>query len=357
MDKKSICVIGQLPPPIHGLSVALQTILQNDLINENYSLHQVDIKNNKRFVTNFREILKMDVDLYYFTISQSKFGNIRDMIILNAILMKKKKIIVHYHGGYYKKMYDQMNVLQKRMNKKLLSRINIMVALSAGLKEIFSDVINSNKIRVCENYVEDSSLIDEEEFQHKMGTLENKPMVDVLYLSNFIKSKGYFDVLEAAERLKGKQIFFHFAGAFFNDAEKDEFFQYIETHGLEDHIKYHGLVKGDSKKELLKKCEVFVLPTYYPNEGQPISIIEAMGNGMTIITTKHGGIPDLVKEDNGYIVEAKSPEAIANRLEYLLANKSKLVDIGKNNRLIAMKKYRETHYIHRIDEIFKEVLE
>ncbi len=48
------------------------------------------------------------------------------------------------------------------------------------------------------------------------------------------------------------------------------------------------------KRKLLKECYIFALPTRYRNEGQPISILEAMGNGMFIITTDHAGIPDIV---------------------------------------------------------------
>ncbi len=48
----------------------------------------------------------------------------------------------------------------------------------------------------------------------------------------------------------------------------------------------------------------FALPTRYPNEGQPISILEAMGNGMFIITTDHAGIPDItVGTENGIVLK------------------------------------------------------
>ena len=39
---------------------------------------------------------------------------------------------------------------------------------------------------------------------------------------------------------------------------------------------YYGIVGGEQKRELLKKCYIFALPTRYPNEGQPISILEAI---------------------------------------------------------------------------------
>lgn len=47
MNKK-ICMVGQFPPPIHGLSYALETLFNSDLQKE-FTLEKVDIKNNKSF--------------------------------------------------------------------------------------------------------------------------------------------------------------------------------------------------------------------------------------------------------------------------------------------------------------------
>lgn len=41
-------------------------------------------------------------------------------------------------------------------------------------------------------------------------------------------------------------------------------------------VTYHGIVGGEAKRRLLKECYIFALPTRYPNEGQPISILEAI---------------------------------------------------------------------------------
>ena len=76
---------------------------------------------------------------------------------------------------------------------------------------------------------------------------------------------------------------------------------------LEEYVTYHCIVGGEAKRKLLKECYIFALPTKDPNEGQPISILEAMGNGMLIITTDHAGIPDIVKDGiNGLIIQKKN---------------------------------------------------
>lgn len=357
MTKNRVCIIGQFPPPLHGLSIALQTIVNSEEIKEKYVVENIDIKNNKRIISNLFKIVKTDADLYYFTISQSLFGNLRDMLILKLILIKKKKVVIHYHGGYYKKLYDKMNIFQKKINKVLISKIDIMIALSNGLKKLFVDVINPEKVRVCENYIEDSSIMSDDEFKDKLSTIKNKDKIEVLYLSNFIESKGYKEVLKAASNFKDQQVLFHFAGAFFEKKDEVDFMQFIEENRLQSVVKYHGVVRGAHKKTLLMQSNIFVLPTYYPNEGQPISIIEAMGNGLMILTTSHAGIPDIVNENNGFLINPKAPDEIVNCLNHMLLNKDTLISFARENRKVTLEKFREIHYLERIQSIFDEVLE
>ncbi|MCQ6558896.1 glycosyltransferase family 4 protein [Paenibacillus mendelii] len=353
---KRICLVGQFPPPIHGLSKALQTIIDSKYFNEKFDLSFVDITNNKKIAGHLGKVEQIDADVYYFTISHSKFGNLRDMFILWRLLRKKKKVVIHYHGGYYKELYKRFNPLQRLLNKKLISRIDVMIVLSKRLQDLFDDVLIPQKVRICENCIEDESLLSELEFKRKLSLLaEGKNRLEILYLSNFIKSKGYFELLRAAKALRSERVVFHFAGKFFNETDKAEFFNYVKHNGLEGYVQYHGIVSGDAKKDLLSRSDVFALPTYYPIEGQPISIIEAMGNGLTIISTNHAGIPDIVSSDNGYLVKQRSPEEIVTVVKNLLADNRKLIDFANENRRTALAKFKEIDYIKRLEVIMDEV--
>ena len=51
MNKKRICFIAQFPPPMHGLSKAVETLYNSELLNE-FEFEKVDITNNKQFFMN-----------------------------------------------------------------------------------------------------------------------------------------------------------------------------------------------------------------------------------------------------------------------------------------------------------------
>lgn len=352
---KKICVIGQFPPPINGLTKALSTFCHNERIQNKYQIQRVDISNNKQIIKHLQTLRKMDADVFYFAIAQSTLGNLRDMMVLKTLLRRKKKIIIHLHGGYYKQLYATFNSFQKKINQKLMSQVNIVIVLGEGLKNLFEDVIDLKKVRVCENFIEDESFLEEALFEKKMNEIINADRnLKVLYLSNFNEGKGYKDVLKAAKLVKDEPIEFHFAGAF--DQNEQEFFDYIKKNRLEEKVTYHGIVKGDEKKLLFLENDIFILPTYYQKEGQPISIIEAMGNGLSVITTNHAGIPDIVTEKNGFIVNKKVPNEIAEKLVELVKNKSKLTEYGYYNRAYALQNFKESDYIERLQLIFDEVL-
>jgi glycosyltransferase involved in cell wall biosynthesis len=319
MNVKKICFIAQFPPPMHGLSKAVET-LYNSEINRKFNssakfeFEKVNITDNKCFINNLIRISRSKADLFYFTISQTKGGNLRDLVILKMLRIHNKRCLIHLHGGYYRTLVDHdLPNWQKRANYKAISKLDGAIVLGPSLKWIFEGMLPSEKIYIVPNCVDDQYLVSDEDFKLKIDTIEQRTVKHVLYLSNFIRSKGYPEVLEMAklekERVEAggdRKFHFEFAGKFFEEAEKQFFKKYIKDNGLEDFVTYHGIVGGKQKQDLLKKCDIFALLTRYPNEGQPISILEAMGNGMMIITTNHAGIPDIVEDGvNGVVVDKK----------------------------------------------------
>lgn len=366
MSKKKICFVAQFPPPMHGLSKAVETLYNSELnneINSNSELEfeKVNITNNKQFLSNLIKISKSQADLFYFTISQTKGGNIRDLIILKLLELQHKKCLIHLHGGYYRQLVDNdMSSIQRSANYKAIKKLDGVIVLSKSLKKIFEGMIDKEKIFVVENCVDEQYLLTDEEITEKFNHFADEKVLHVLWLSNFIRSKGYPFVLEMAKSEKErvdaggeKRLHFDFAGKFFEDSEKEYFENYIKENKLEEYITYHGIVGGEKKRELLKKCYIFALPTRYPNEGQPISILEAMGNGMFIITTNHAGIPDIVEDGiNGILIKdiSKDYDCLKNIEVDFIYN------VIKNNRLTCKERFQEKKYVLKINDIFKHIL-
>lgn len=358
---KSICIIGQFPPPIHGLSKAIET-LYNSHLKDKYLFHKIDITNNKNIIKNLWKILISRNDLYYFTISQTKGGNWRDLLILKLIEYKKKKCIIHLHGGYYRQLIEKdCGNLQRRLNYSLIKKLDGCIVLGNMLQSIFKDMVDDSKIFTVPNCVDNEYLLPQNLIEEKINNIENNTTLHILYLSNFIESKGFKDVLNLAVIAKNakKNLHFHFAGKFYK--EEDHIFtqNFIQQNQLQEYVTFHGIVSGKNKNELLQLCHIFILPTRYPNEGQPISILEAMGNAMNIITTNHAGIPDITKDKvNGLVVDKNNINLneIYDYIQYLNQNRNVLQGIASTNYQTAITQYTEAQYISNLDRVFQIVL-
>ena len=365
---KKICFVAQFPPPMHGLSKAVETLYNSNLNADidphgEFEFEKVDITNNKNIIRNLIKISRSKADLFYFTISQTKGGNLRDLVIFKLLELQHKKCLIHLHGGYFRQLVDNdMAGWQRKANYSAISKLEGGIVLSNSLRSIFEGMMPEEKIHVVMNCVDTVFFPDEKKLIEKAERCED--VLHVLYLSNFIRAKGYPVVLEMAKMEKeridagvSQRYHFDFAGEFFEEEEREFFEHYIEENKLQSVVTYHGVVSGEKKIALLDMCRVFALPTRYPNEGQPISILEAMSNGMYILTTDHAGIPDIVTDRvNGTITDEENTSAAKylNRLDEL--SFEKIRHVGLNNVKSCKEKFTEQQYIDGMRRIYEEVL-
>lgn len=353
---KSICFLAQFPPPIHGLSKAVETLYKSRL-NTKYHFSKIDITNNKRIFHSLLSLMLSKSEIIYFTPSQTRGGNLRDLLFLKMIQLRGKKCIAHIHGGYYRHLVDNdLPSWQRKMNYSAVSQLARGIVLGHSLHNIFEGMLPDNRIFVCPNCVDDAFIAPT--IENKLVNIKENGTLHILYLSNFIESKGYREVLELAklteERGDTNKFVFHFAGKFFDSKEKDYFMEHSKKL---PNVIYHGVIGGKDKVELLNLCQIFVLLSRYPNEGQPISILEAMGNGMAIITTDHAGIPEIASHDNGFACSKLNID-INEIYDYLLKsyyNREKFAYVCQHNYNEVKEKYTESNYINNMSKIFESV--
>ncbi len=87
----------------------------------------------------------------------------------------------------------------------------------------------------------------------------------------------------------------------------------------------------------MQQVDIFTLSSY--SEGVPYALLEAMGCGLPAVCTAVGGVPEIVREDTGFIVPPRQPEALAARLTELLDNKDLRLQMGRRAREVALADY------------------
>jgi len=359
MTKKRFLLIGPLPEPTTGVSLANKIIIEGlkrldgfkvKTINTSYnkfeeSLGVFSLKKALFFLKlNFQAYKIFKVETVYLTPGQTFFGVVKYAFFILLTKISRNELIIHVHGNYLGKEYSQLAGIKKVIFKWLLSKTTKGIVLSESLKGNMLPFIDEKRIYVLYNFVEDYLFSENEK------AVYDKPRI--IFLSNLMQEKGILDFLKALVILESKNFEFEakIAGNIdFKHKEKIE--SYLNR--LKN-VKYCGVVSGKEKSNLLNWGNIFVLPTYYEMEGQPISILEAMATRNLVLVTNHAGIPDIFEESkNGFYVEKKNHLDIVSKLK-MVSNELDLANkIRNENFETAKSKFRESNFISNFIEIIK----
>lgn len=365
--RKSILFVGPLPPPITGQSLACQVFLE--ALQHKYNVVPIDINKSDFASGKFGwgrifEILRIlyqvrrelsNVDLVYFTITESVLGNFKDLLIYLVCWRLLPRTVIHLHGGAgMLRIMRGPTGLLRRANAFFLTRLHSVVVLGNRLRCVYEGVLPPDKVRVVPNFAESAYQASQEAIDAKF---QNPSPLRVLYLSNMIYEKGYsllYEAVKAIETDRPGSILLSYAGGFGTDQERRAFVRSIASNPF---VSYHGVVKGHAKRELLEEAHVLALPTWYPYEGQPICILEGYAAGCAVLTTDHSGIFDVFTPGkNGWVVEKRSSESIRNALMICVHNQEEMAAAGRLNAQLARKEYTTSRYNADLLRIIDEAL-
>ncbi|MFM7015999.1 MAG: glycosyltransferase [Bacteroidota bacterium] len=361
-SKKTILLLGKLPPPYMGPSIATELLLKSDL-SVNFNLLHVDTKVNtdlknigkfnfdkvKKNLSIYKKLIKINrkskPQLALIPFSQTTIGFLKDAVYIYLCLIFNTKVLLHLRGSEFKLWMNRSNAFTKWFVKKTLNKCEGVIVLGNNLKYLFEEYLPNKKIFVCPNG----------------GTYQLPPRkkdnerITVLYLGNLQPSKGIEDVIEAARILASKNIQcdFKIIGGWRNDAIKNKCLKIIDDNKLP--VQFYSQEESVRKFELMASSDIFLFPPRAP-EGHPWVIIEAMASSLPIISTNQGAIVESVIDgENGYIVKEKSPEEIADKIAILVNNENLRNSMGKKSRDFYEMKFTEEKMVNRLTEIIHQI--
>lgn len=240
---------------------------------------------NKRLASKYIK----NVSSVYMTPKLSLLGYISCITYFKMCIKHDVPFTLHFHGRAFSKTYNKYPFLRPAIRKYAkLAACNI--ALTQSLKDEILDSGIGGKWAIVGNYAQDFMMLDVADIEYKKQVYLNKPL-KICYLSNIIESKGIFELMEAVSCDERFNLLI--AGRIF----PDEKIRFDELLARSSNIDYLGFVSGDEKHEMLKSSAIMALPTQYPTEAQPISLIEGICMGCIIIATTHIGIMDTLGKD------------------------------------------------------------
>lgn len=299
----------------------------------------------------------------YLLMGQSVVGFLRDVCFIWPAWFLGRRVVVHLKGGNFHRFYEEQPRWLQMAIRLTLARTDTVIVLSERLKKCFAPVLPSpGKMAVVPNGLPMKGSREDE-----TAELGEESPLRILYLSNMIESKGYWELLDACRLLDDRGLDFHcrFCGNFGTSRDdrrfdspseaREAFLTRIDELDLGDRVRWLGIVRGDEKRDVLRWAHCMVLPTRYINEGQPVSLIEGMAFGAVLIATEYRAIPDLIRDGvNGFLLHDSSPVELADRLEWLGRHREAVSDMsGASLELFRSRYSRERH----LDQLLSVLLE
>ncbi len=178
----------------------------------------------------------------------------------------------------------------------------------------------------------------------------------ILTVGRYIEKKGFEYLIEACAKLPTRDFRCLIVG---QGPREEALRQQVEALGLSHQIEITGPKSQSEIACLLKKASVFVLPCV--NEGcggsdnLPTVIMEAMGAGLPVISTRVAGIPEMVLDgQTGLLVPEKDTEALSVALSSLLTNPAEAVEMGRRGRQHALAHFDVAQTTSHLLELLKK---
>jgi glycosyltransferase involved in cell wall biosynthesis len=266
-------------------------------------------------------------------LGQTRFAFLRDAVplLVGRMTFERSRITVSLHGSLFMAWSD--GSWDVRVFRGLLRLAGTVTVLGERQRaRLLALGLDEHQVRVVVNSCAVPPIATEEVTNKQAGLLNRSRPVRLLHLSSLIATKGFPEYLEALKFLAHQPgppleavLCGRLTASEFQNRFEDESSAAAWIEGELVAINRSGRVSvrwvrgavGTEKEALFRACDVFVLPTRYAVEAQPIVLLEAMASGCAIVTTAVGEIPTILDKSCALLLgEVAAPElgAILARL-------------------------------------------
>jgi glycosyltransferase involved in cell wall biosynthesis len=318
-----LCFAGPLPPPVHGFSTICAMML--DLLKARMPVEVFDrapsprpkpigvLQQLIRALNYLATCIGNRHTALYLALSGGR-GQLIDLLYVLISKLFRRPIYIHHHSYAYINTPSRLNRCFFALVRKE-SHIVLSPNMGASLNRVYG--LDPARVRVVSN-----AAFYRWDDAHPVQANEAAPL-QLGFLSNITFEKGiveFFGVLAALNR-RGIEYRAHIAGPVAPEA-RHSFDELLKSTA---HVHYVGPVYGEEKERFYRQLDIFLFPTRYANEAEPLVIHEAMRRGVYVIACDRGSIGEMLRDGAGLLLPREAVvEAAAAHIERLSNDRSAL---------------------------------
>ena len=205
----------------------------------------------------------------------------RKAAFMSIALILRVPFLLHLHSGGFPDFYrKECGPVARRAIRFFLNRSACLIVLSSQWNALLKGMTTNTHARIIPNFVQ----------ALEAGQTRARAEWTILFLGRLNREKGLFDLLQAMSAIKDDFPLLRLEVG--GEGSEKPVREAASRLNIESRIKLHGWVSGSVKDELVCGATIYVLPSYY--EGLPMGVLEAMANGLPVIASDVGGLPDVI---------------------------------------------------------------
>lgn len=253
-------------------------------------------------------------------------------------------VVLHWHGGGFVDFYRRSARWQQRLIAWVFVRSDRVIALSAQWHSTLSTLFPPARVVTIPNPVK---------LAERPPPRTAVPPT-LLFLGRIVAEKGVEDLLHAMHL-----VLAHIPDCRLVMAGTGDLQRYRELAvrlGVGHAVQFPGYVEGAAKAELFSQASAFVLPSHI--EAMPMSVLEAMAQGLPVVATTVGGIPQAVRHGvDGLLFEPRDVAALADALVRLLSDEVLRCSLAAAARLRVEQNFSADLIVPRVRALWSTVFE
>ncbi|MBL0714605.1 MAG: glycosyltransferase [Desulfosarcina sp.] len=244
--------------------------------------------------------------------------------------------------------YDPFNTtlaflhnLLKPVTRRIWNRSKHVVAVTRSLKKVARETAPDQKIEVIPNGV------DTDLFKPSRGVPKDRSCFELICVSRLVKRKGIDHILSAMAGLRSENIKLSIVGTgnYENILKRQ-----CRDLSLNSAVAFKGFRPREKLPELYAQSDAFILTSRSEAFGNVFA--EAMSCGLPVIGANVGGIPDLVTEKTGILVEPGDIDSIKKAILRLKHSQGLRAQMGQASRTLILKNHRWSQIAERFLELY-----
>ncbi len=264
----------------------------------------------KRIKKELKELFKNGHYDILHTTTSGNIGSYRDYVVAKLCKKHGVKTIMHCRYGCIPEDIKSKGLVGFLVRKAMRQFDQIWVLDSRSYKFLNEQPWLKGKVFLTPNSID----VKEVEDTH------SKSYERIAFIGNLVPTKGLYELVEAVKECNIRLDIIG-PGTDAVNAKVRE----IAGEKMDKTIFLHGRLPNEEAVKFMKNVDIVALPTYYPSEAFPISIIEAMSLTKMVISCPRAAVADMLTGIDGtpcgILVPPKSAKAIKEAIEWCQTHK------------------------------------